>query len=125
MRTCAPLAVLAVLLPLLVHKGGLRVHLGDVANSQILPGDLSSILGATKKETVAWPRHCVAMPEGVAQVSLDQWLYDGLCCSAWCGGIRGYLLASGSVSVAFLTTPPCATHRTENATCLQKHIIIK
>ena len=82
MHMCAPLAVLAVFLPLLVHKGGLHVHLEDAANSQILPGELSSILDATKKKAVAWPRHCMAMPEGVAQVSLDQRLCDWLCCSA-------------------------------------------
>lgn len=99
-----------------------HVHPGDAANIQILPRDLSSILDATKKETIAWPRRCMVMPEGVAQFSLDQWLRDGLCCGAWCGGIRGFLLVSRSVSVGFRTTPPCASHRTEKATCLQKHL---
>lgn len=127
MRTCAPPEFLGVLLPLLILKGGLCVHLGDAANSRIVSGDLSSGLGATKKETVAWPRHCTAMPEGVAQVPPDQHLFDGLCCSAWRlpsrhGGIKGFLLVSGSVSVGFLTAPPRATCRTANATCLQKHI---
>lgn len=102
MSTCDPLTLLAALLPLLMHKGHLHVCTGDAANSQVLPRDLSSIMDVTKKETVSWPWNYMAMPEGVAQVSLDQWLCYRLRCSTWGEGIVGFLLASWSVSAGLL-----------------------
>lgn len=82
---------------------------------------MDTVLDAAKKESFAWPSHCMAKPHGFASTGpvlrLLQFLAPLI--SGWRN--KGIAPAAWITSARFPAAPLCATHGAENATCIQKH----